>query len=280
MSKDAPPYDSEQAMKPLWAESPYHGNIGEIIRQQAARPETWREAWPDVPRIVGVRDLLTRMLRREYHFQSDSFLPDDAMNAILVTADFDEWHDMPEFIMMVEETFDVKIDDECAQKIAGLTYLEFIELLLPQMSPEHLLRPLVLRADYFKSGWRPSLKRWLSSDFNHGNLRDQQARRTPDWVEKWLDHESLIELRDRVGRMLAGELNWPNTIFVPGDQLGALLHHKEGPKKAQAALGAIKREFDLELPPNFAASPEITFLDLLHYIEENGQNSARTKDPG
>jgi len=268
MSKAAPPKYSDPALVPLRADSPYGGCSSEVLRLQAARPDTWRGTWPDEPRVIELRDLLTAHFRRAYRFQADSFLPDDDMCAIMIAAELDECHDEVEFVMEIEEALDVQIDDEMANRINKQTYLEFIEMLILPLSPEYLLRPLVLPDYFFKSGWRAAFRRWLVGGLHYDSLRRQQARRTPDWVEKWADHESLADLRDQVGQILVDQLKWPAPAFVPEDQAAALFYHGSGPNKTLAAIQALNQQFDADLTPEFSAA-ERTFLDLLQYIGRN-----------
>lgn len=269
-------YEAFLAMRPLTAENPYQGDDPDlVIRGQAARPESWRELWPDEPRIIEARDRLTRIIRLAGRLKSEALRPDDEMMAFLALTNWDEFHDYINLVMMIEMAFSVKITDEYVNQMGGLTYLEFIRSLLDQIPPDYelrledsLLEPLTLPPSYYQRGPWAWTKRHFWRRIEQERLREQQVIRPSGWIKKWSDYEDLAELREGVSRLLASYLDWPHPAFLPDDQLGALFHHEQGLEVTKAALKALNKEFGVNLKPDFVVSGERCFLDLLQYIAE------------
>ena len=248
-----------------------------FIARQAARPESWRDQWPDDPDLIKVRDVVSRILQQEYCFKTDAFLPDDELAAIWAMGD--EFNDPVSTIFEVEEAFDIKIDDEIGLKFyygTTMTYLDFVKFVLDLAGPDYerriedtLLQPLSLPDDYHRAGrstlWRkfPGIGR---DACRCRELRWQQGRRPPAWVNRWPDEPGLIALRDQVSRFLGDRLDWPNPAFVPDDQLAALFHCKRGWEYIPAVLADFNRDFGVEPDTDFIINGGRTYLDLLRHI--------------
>ncbi len=257
----------------------FYGYSEEFIARQAARPDSWRDQWPDDPCLTEIRDHLSPLLRRQYGFKTDAFLPDDGMMAIMAMGD--EAVDPVETIMLVEEFFDIKITDEMMREIQrDDTYLNFVTLVLNLAGPDYgagidakFLQPLCLPTEYHQAGrstfWRrlPVIggdNRW------HRALRKRQTERlanSPRWVKRWPEDLGLISLRDEASRLMANRLDWPNLAFLPDDQLAALFHHKRGRECIPAVLADLNRTFGTDLDVDFIVSSGRTYLDLLRHIQ-------------
>ncbi len=255
-----------------FAESP------EFIARQAARPDSWRDQWPDDPRLAAIRDHLSHLFRRHFGFKTDAFLPDDEMGAIF------EMSDSPtgdtRLIFLVELSFDIVIDDEIRQKILHDTYLGFVELILKLAAPDYeskvdavFLQPLRLPIGFHRmegsTFWRkfPVFGR---DSRQHRALRKSQAWRsdcTPRWVKRWPEERGLISMRDEVSRLLVDRLDWFDRAFLPDDQLAALFHHKLGREYIPVVLADLNRVLGTTLDVDFIINNDRTYLDLLRHIQ-------------
>jgi len=245
-----------------------------FIARQAARPESWRDQWPDDPDLLKVRDIISGILQREYGFQTDAFLPDDEMAAIWVMGD--EFRDPLWIIVGVEEAFDIAIDDEMTRKFSystTKTYLDFVKSVLDLAGPDYeekFLQPLSLPVDYHQAGrstlWRkfPVIGR---DSRQHNELRWRQAKRPDSWADRWPDDSELIALRDKISRFLVDRLEWPNPAFVPDDQLAALFHCKQGREFIPVVLPDFNQKFNADLDIDFIINGGHTYLDLLGHIQ-------------
>lgn len=278
-------------MPPLRFSDPdcYEKSAGFIARQ-AARPESWRDQWPDDPDLIKARDVISRILQHEYGFLTNAFLPDDELDAIWALGD--EFNDPLLTIVEVEFAFGIKIDEMESKIYYGTTmsYLDFVKLVLDLAGPDYerkivdgLLLPLCLPDDYHQAGRSDFRRKFplLGRDAGrHRELRRSQSRRPTDWTDRWPDEPDLIALRDKVSRLLMDRLDWPRPAFVPDDQLAALFHCKRGREYVPAVLGGLNREFGLDLDVDYIIHGGRTYLDLLRRIQAGPGEAAAAPAPG
>jgi len=214
------------------------------------------------------------------------FLPEDDIYTMLDSGHFESL-DQVEFIMTLEEMFDVKIDDDQAQKIFPQgqdpsTYRRLLTGLLdvydPDQGPvgaEWHWEPLSLPPDYFEQSLWHDFKRYLPLTWSdgslHRDLRRLQVIRPASWTDKWAGFDDrLIQARDRVSRLLVDELDWFHEAFIPQDRLEALFHSYRGLGFVASLLTVINSEFKSDIEPDFITSGKHTYEDLLKKLVGTG----------
>lgn len=165
------------------------------------------------------------------------FIPEDDIYTMLDSGYFESL-DQVEFIMTLEEMFDVRIDDELANKIFPspygkdpTTYRRLLTAMLDIFGPDkdlsgaghHKWEPLSLPSDYFEQSLWQGLKRHLPFTWTDSSLRRElrikQATRPQTWVNQWGDYAvNVIQLRDRISRILLDELRWFVDSLIPQDR--------------------------------------------------------------
>lgn len=268
----------EAALEPIQPGSLFDPLWPNRFDRQPARPETWRESWPDDPVIIDLRDRFNRVLRYYCDWPAEAFLPDDDFLCLLEFFDANECgSDRLAFMEELMERFDFIIPDEWLQEALARrpTYLDFLGRLKRDLPPDYAQRldavygrPLALPDNYYVEVSRVRRRFPLTGQDreNHDRLRRFQVLRSPHWRDQWAGEEFSAELRDRVGRMLAGRFHWLDEAFLPGDRLNAILHTCRGLKKMPQAVTAINGEFGAGLTMEEVVADGLTFLDLLRRI--------------
>ena len=105
---------------------------------------------------------------------------------------------------------------------------------------------------------------------NSEELRAQQRSRPESWRELWPDDPPLLEVRDRLSRLLRLYYHWPSAAFIPEDSMKALVR-TGGPEE----FFFHEPDFDLwELCPDYdddwfmSAHNGQTFMDLVRAVAD------------
>lgn len=248
------------------------------LEARASQPDVWAEQWPDDPKLLAIRDRLSRYLRYSCGWPSVFFVPGDALNVLIDQADDDL--DLVELVMDIENMFDIKFTSEGLMEISRSSYQCFLEGLLRLTKPEgdllghnYLWEPLCLPGDYYKKQFEGQAKKskWLRFFYNpdksrHRELRRQQALRPLTWAGQWPREAALIQLRDRISRILVERLQWLDEAFIPQDHLDAMCHSRHGFQLIPVVLKEINREMKSDVDLEFIVVGEHTFEDLLQRL--------------
>lgn len=266
------------AFQPITGE----GNIQARLKARAEQPDLWAAKWPDDSRLLAARDRFSRILTCYCHWPNAFFLPDDHIYVLLDAGDFESL-DLVELIITLEEMFDIKTDDEMARKMpisyrGGSTYGQLLKSIVEICGAdkdiagiEYKWTPFSPPPDYFAStgAWQ-GLKRYLTDGSLKRVLRQVQVARPQSWKNQWDGFDnSLIQLRDRVGRILIDEFEWFDEAFIPQDRLEAVFHSRRGLRFAAKVLEKINREFQNDIEFDFITSGRHTYADFLKRLAGN-----------
>jgi|GEM_PF-2592010 hypothetical protein len=262
---------------------------GEVVETQlqvrAEHPDLWRSLWPDEPDLLAARDRFGRLLICFCRWPNAFFIPEDDINGMIDAGDFESL-DLLDFIMTLEEVFNLGIDDDQAHKMplsyrAGSTYeqqlrwlIEISDFSRAITGTDYEWRPFQLPPDYFERSFRQSLKRLLpftwSDSSLHRDFRHLQVGRPPTWIDQWAAYDDrVIQLRDQVSPILVEELDWFDEAFIPQDRLEAVFHSASGLKSsAPPVLKKINQAFKSEIEFDFIASGRHTYADFLKKLAE------------
>lgn len=265
-----PPIDPGAALKPLYSKSALYCSDEKsesMAARQAARPDSWREAWPDDPELIEARDRLSRLIRFYCGFLSEAFLPDDRIYAFCaVGEEYGQSGDLIDFMADLQLLFDVNITAEEAHCGLDITYLELLRRLMGQAPPNYAapvdekhMRALSLPDNY--DPYSPKDAR-----HHHDRLRRQQAWRSPYWRRLWPDDPAFSELRAQVGRILAQEIYWFDQAFLPHDRLNALFHSYGQIPAAAKALEHLNLTRGVEMDLEDVLSGQFSFHEFLEHI--------------
>lgn len=261
--------------------------IRPMLEVRAQWPDLWAAQWPDEPKLLGARDRVGRllMLCSKKYWPNYFFLPGDSME-VLIWKEADSL-DLVEIVMEIEERLNIKIDDATIPHLfsSQLNYLGFLNKLLQMSDPDKDLadhdykwEPFSLPPEYYRrSLWGTISRRFpIFCDSRdgmwHDQLRTDQAFRPVTWEDQWPRDDKLIQLRNRVGRILVEHLQWLDGAFIPQDCLEAVFHSREGLRRIIRVLKIINNEFKCDVPLEFVISGEHTFEDFLKEIDRGAEN--------
>ena len=259
-------------------------DIAAILKCRAEYPDLWRDHWPDDSRVLAAHDRFSRILTFYCGWPNAFFVPFDPIYVMIDAGKFESL-DLVEFIMTLEEVFDIKISDDDAQKIpfsyyGETTYGQFLEALISVCEPEYKLigvgykwEPLRLPADYFEKSLWQDFKRYLPFTWTDRSLdrelRRLQAARPSTWPDQWADYDDRsIQIRDKVSRILVDELGWFDCAFIPQDRLEALFHSHRSLDYIPQVLERINREFNSAIEPDFITFRQHIYSDLIKILAE------------
>lgn len=245
------------------------------LEARASQPNLWAEQWTNDPRLLAIRDRLSRFLRHSCGWPNVFFVPGDALN-VLIDQSIDSL-DVAEFVTDLENMFDIIFTEKVLMEISRSSYQCFLEGLLRQTKPEadllghnHPWEPLRLPPGYYKKQFEGSANKskWIRLFYNpdksqHLELRRQQALRPLTWAGQWPQKSGLIQLRDRISRILVEHLEWLDGAFIPQDHLDALFHSRHGFELFSVVLKEINREMKSDVDLGFIVVGGHTFEDLL-----------------
>lgn len=197
--------------------------------QQRARPESWRDLWPDDPLIIAVRDRLSRLLRLYYNWPSEAFIPEDQMKAVTGTGG-------PEEFFFHEPDFDLwelfnqpHIEDGLYPQVAdGATLLECVRAMAGRITD-----PAALASTVAAKAFEPLIhgsETFFSAGVcyygHHCQQRLRHALRDASWRDRWPDSPALFKIREAVGPVLARQFGWLDAAFVPDDLMAAITYNQ------------------------------------------------------
>lgn len=251
------------------------------LEARASQPDLWAEQWTDDPRLLAIRDRLSRFLRHSCGWPSVFFVPGDELN-VLVNQAYDGL-DLVEIVTDIETMFDIRFTEKVLMEISRSSYQCFLEGLLRLTKPEadllgrnYLWEPLCLPPDYYKKQFEGQAKKskWLRFFYNpdksrHRELRRQQALRPLTWAGQWPQESGLIQLRDRISRILVERLQWLDEAFIPLDRLDAMFHSRQGFQFIPVVLKEINREMKSDVDLEFIVVGGSTFEDLLMRLAQS-----------
>ena len=265
------------------------GAYGQLVEDQLAyrarHPDLWAAQWPDSPRLMAAHERFSRILLHYCRWPNAFFIPDDDSNIMIDAGEFESL-DLITVIMTIEEVFDIRIDDDHAQKFpisymdGKYTYGQLLEAIIALREPGVELtgagckwEPLSLPPDYFEKSLWHDIKRHLPFTWTdaslHRELRRLQVIRHPAWPRQWEDFDDrLLQLRDRVSRILIDELDWFDDAFIPQDRLEAMFHSRRGLEFAAGVLAKINDEFKSDIEFDFITSRKHTYEDFLQKLAE------------
>lgn len=100
----------------------------------------WAAQWPDDPRLLAARDRFSRILLHYCQWPNAFFIPFDDIYPMMEAGEF-ESIDLVEFLMVLEDVFDLKISNEQASKVLFFedfgksTYGQFLESIIAIREP-------------------------------------------------------------------------------------------------------------------------------------------------
>lgn len=272
----------QEAFQPIQA-----GGAGVPNRLQirAQHPDLWQSKWPDEPDLLAARDRFGRLLIFFCGWPNAFFIPEDDITMMIDAGDFESL-DLVDFIMTLEDTFGLMVEDDHASKMPlsyqeGKTYEQQLRWVIgisgfsqAIAGTDYQWKPFQLPPDYFERSFRHSLKRllpftWTDSSL-HREFRQLQVGRPQNWVDQWAGYDDRVtQLRDRVSPILVEELSWFDEAFIPQDHLEALFHSCIGLKySAPRVLKKINQALGREIEIDFIRSGRPTYGDFLLELAE------------
>lgn len=251
-------------------------DIPACLEYRAKHPHLWAAKWVDDTELLVLHGRFSHILLGRCRWPNSFFIPEDNAQVMIETGDFDSI-DLVEFIMTLEALFNIKIDDESAQKMSleKASYKELLEWIMNicesdknRTDLKYNWSALSLPPDYFdKSLWH-DIKRHLPFTWTderlHWRLRQTQAARPKTWTKQWEDcDDGLIKLRDQVSLILVDELKWFDDAFIPQDRVEAVFHSSHGMEFAAEVLDKINSEFKSNIEFEFITSRRCTYIDFL-----------------
>ena len=246
------------------------------LEYRARHPHLWADKWADDTELMVLHGRFSRILLCHCRWPNAFFIPEDNALVMVETGYFDSI-DLVEFVITLEEVFDIKIDDESAQMMSleKASYRELLQWIKKLCESDTNLtdlnyewRAFSLPSDYFdKSLWHDIKRRlpftWTDESL-HWRLRQAQTARPRTWTTQWEGcDDGLIQLRDRVSQILVDELKWFDDSFIPQDRLEAIFHSSRGMEFAAEVLYKINSEFKSDVEVDFITSRRHTYIDFL-----------------
>lgn len=278
--------NTSEAFRPINTQTKHRDTIGRL-QDRAQHPDLWAEQWSDDPALLVIHNRIGPIIWVFYcKWPNAFFIPGDDVYTMLDSGYFESL-DQVEFIMTLEEKFDVRIDDELANKIfpspygeGATTYRRLLVGMLEVFNPDQYQagsgfkwHPLSLPPDYFEKSLWNDIKRHLpfawTDDSLHRELTTSQAKRPLAWPGQWAGcDDRLIQLRDRVSPILVDELQWLDDRFIPHDCLEAVFHSRRGLEHTAAVLNKINNEFKSDVDLEFITSGRHTYVDFLKKLSK------------
>ena len=206
--------NQNEAFKPLTRK-----DSDEVIESRlegrAAQADIWTEKWAEYSELLTARDLMSALVRStcSASFANSCFLPDDEIIYLVEWADVLESIDMVEFVISLEELFEIKISNEFAQKSARYPYHRFLKEVLALGGSK--------TTDLVKKAFEPIKAKTSTRDIK---FRLELREKFPDlWAEFWPNEPGLLAVRDRLSRIIRGYGSWPNDRFLPDDYFDLLI---------------------------------------------------------
>ena len=257
-------------------------DVSACLEGRARHLDLWAATWLDDTALLMMHDRFSHILLCLCRWPNAFFIPDDNAGVMIETGYFDSI-DLLDFIMTLEEIFDIKIDDELVQEMPPLgksSYGVVLKWIDNICGTDKKLTDIENKWNAFSKCHPPFVFTWTDESL-YWELRRTQITRPKTWTAQWADYDDdLIQLRDRVNRILVGELNWFDDSFIPQDHLEAVFHSCHGQEFAAGVLDKINYEFNSHIEFDYISSGQHTYADFLKKLWEKVRLNYRQVHPG